>query len=151
VRPGGAVGRHPGHVLPAVGWAACVSHGAAPPSLRADRVERAESDHPVRDPGGRLRAGESRDVETPMKGTFDVTGKRITVAGAARSGLAAAELLARRGARVTLSESRAEIPDADRLTTLGVTLELGGHQRATFTDADLVVLSPGVPPEQPAV
>ena len=39
----------------------------------------------------------------------------MTVAGAARSGLAAAELLARRGARVTLSDSRAELPEADRL------------------------------------
>src|SRR6185295_10252383 len=32
-----------------------------------------------------------------------------------------------------------------------VTLELGGHKTDTFTSADLVVLSPGVPPEQPAV
>jgi UDP-N-acetylmuramoylalanine--D-glutamate ligase len=83
--------------------------------------------------------------------TFSVEGSRVTVAGAARSGLAAAELLARRGARVTLSDSRAEIPDADRLRALGVTLELGGHVRDTFTSADLVVLSPGVPPEQEAV
>jgi UDP-N-acetylmuramoylalanine--D-glutamate ligase len=84
---------------------------------------------------------------------FDVSGKRVTVAGAARSGLAAAELLARRGAAVTLSETRTEIPDADAdaLAALGVTLELGGHRLATFADADLVVLSPGVPPEQPAV
>ena len=28
---------------------------------------------------------------------------------------------------------------------------LGGHRDATFTAADLIVLSPGVPPEQPAV
>jgi UDP-N-acetylmuramoylalanine--D-glutamate ligase len=78
--------------------------------------------------------------------SFSVERKRVTVAGAARSGLAAAELLARRGARVTLSDSRAEVPDADRLRSLGVTLELGGHVRETFTGADLVVLSPGVPP-----
>src|SRR5204863_335150 len=77
--------------------------------------------------------------------------KRVTVAGAARSGIAAAELLARRGARVTLSESRTTVPDAEGLTALGVALELGGHQFGTFTNADLVVLSPGVPPEQPAV
>jgi UDP-N-acetylmuramoylalanine--D-glutamate ligase len=82
---------------------------------------------------------------------FDVNGKRVTVAGAARSGLAAAELLARRGATVTLSDTRAEIPGADDLVRLGVALELGGHHLPTFTDADLVVLSPGVPPEQPAV
>src|SRR6185295_9772708 len=34
---------------------------------------------------------------------------------------------------------------------LGVQLELGGHRTETFTGADLVVLSPGVPPETPAV
>jgi UDP-N-acetylmuramoylalanine--D-glutamate ligase len=79
--------------------------------------------------------------------SFSVEGTRVTVAGAARSGLAAAELLARRGARVTLSDSRADLPDADRLRRLGVALELGGHTLDTFTSADLVVLSPGVPPE----
>jgi UDP-N-acetylmuramoylalanine--D-glutamate ligase len=82
---------------------------------------------------------------------FDVTDKRVTVAGAARSGLAAAELLARRGARVTLSDASAQIPESDRLRSLGVTLELGGHTRETFTNTELVVLSPGVPPEQEVV
>ena len=82
---------------------------------------------------------------------FDVNGKRVTVAGAARSGLAAADLLARRGAAVTLSDTRADVPGAEALARLGVTLELGGHRPSTFADADLVVLSPGVPPEQPAV
>ena len=75
----------------------------------------------------------------------------MTVAGGARSGLAAADLLARRGARVTLSDTRADVPGVEALTGLGVALELGGHQASTFADADLVVLSPGVPPEQPAV
>jgi UDP-N-acetylmuramoylalanine--D-glutamate ligase len=82
---------------------------------------------------------------------FDVKDKRVTVAGAARSGIAAAELLARRGARVTLSETRSDVPEAGSLLPLGVRLELGGHQVATFGDADLVVLSPGVPPETPVV
>ncbi|MBI3400510.1 MAG: UDP-N-acetylmuramoyl-L-alanine--D-glutamate ligase [Acidobacteria bacterium] len=82
---------------------------------------------------------------------FTVDRKRVTVAGAARSGLAAAELLARRGARVTLSDARPAVPEAEPLRTLGVQLELGGHTAATFTDADLIVLSPGVPPEQPMV
>ena len=75
----------------------------------------------------------------------------MTVAGAARSGIAAAELLARRGARVTLSDMATEIPDADRLRGLGVVLEVGGHVADTFTAADLVVLSPGVPPELPVL
>src|SRR6185295_6523542 len=88
---------------------------------------------------------EIRDLE------FDVKDKRVTVAGAARSGLAAAELLARRGARVTLSDTRSEAPEAEPLTGLGVQLELGGHQLQTFTSAELVVLSPGVPPDTPAI
>jgi UDP-N-acetylmuramoylalanine--D-glutamate ligase len=82
---------------------------------------------------------------------FEVKDKRVTVVGAARSGLAAAELLARRGARVTLSESGASVPDGDRLRALGVALEVGGHVVETFTGADLIVLSPGVPPEIPPV
>jgi len=82
---------------------------------------------------------------------FDATDKRVTVVGAARSGIAAAELLARRGARVTLTESRPAIAEADRLRGLGVRLEIGGHVRDTFTSADLVVLSPGVPPDTAAV
>jgi len=40
---------------------------------------------------------------------------------------------------------------AEPLRQLGVQLELGGHQLATFTGADLIVLSPGVAPEQAAV
>ena len=83
--------------------------------------------------------------------SFSVEGRNVTVVGAARSGLAAARLLAGRGARVTLSEARADAPDADSLRALGVALELGGHKRETFVTADLIVLSPGVPPEQPFI
>ncbi len=84
---------------------------------------------------------------------FTVEGQRVTVAGAARSGIAAAELLARRGARVTLSDAKSAVDetDRDRLQRAGVTLELGGHLANTFATAALVVMSPGVPPEIPAV
>ena len=75
----------------------------------------------------------------------------MTVVGAAASGLSAAALLARRGADVTLSDIRPQVPNAEPLRALNVALELGGHKTDTFTSADLVVLSPGVPPEQPAV
>ncbi|MGE3511387.1 MAG: Mur ligase family protein, partial [Vicinamibacterales bacterium] len=77
--------------------------------------------------------------------------RRVTVVGAARSGVAAAEFLARRGARVTVSDMRSTVDDADHLRSLGVTLELGGHRPETFAEADLVVLSPGVPPDLPSV
>ena len=82
---------------------------------------------------------------------FDVRGKRVTVAGAARSGIAAAELLARRGAQVTLSDTRSVVAEAEPLREVGVDLELGGHRAETFANADLIVMSPGVPPEQPVV
>jgi UDP-N-acetylmuramoylalanine--D-glutamate ligase len=86
-----------------------------------------------------------------MAGAFSVEGRIVTVAGAARSGLAAARLLAQRGARVTLSDVSAEVSGASTLSDLGVELELGGHRPETFTRADLVVLSPGVPSQQPAI
>jgi len=81
---------------------------------------------------------------------FSVDGRRVVVVGAARSGLAAAELLQRRGARVTLSESRASFDEAAALAASGVQIETGGHQSGTLAQADLVVVSPGVPLEQPA-
>jgi UDP-N-acetylmuramoylalanine--D-glutamate ligase len=82
---------------------------------------------------------------------FEVRGKRVTVAGAARSGLAATDLLVNRGARVTLSDARSEIAEAAGLRARGVLVELGGHRTETFTGADLVVLSPGVPPDLPVL
>src|SRR5262245_18523969 len=78
---------------------------------------------------------------------FSVRGKRVVVVGAARSGVAAAELLVRRGARVTLTDLREQIDEAETLRAAGVSLELGGHQPATLLGADLIVLSPGVPPQ----
>jgi UDP-N-acetylmuramoylalanine--D-glutamate ligase len=84
-------------------------------------------------------------------GEFSVRGKRVTVAGAARSGVAAAELLVRRGARVTLSDTREHIDEENRLRGAGVRLELGGHRHDTFVNTDLVVLSPGVPVSIPPV
>ena len=73
----------------------------------------------------------------------------MVVVGAARSGIAAAELLVRRGARVTLTESRGTFDQADSLRQHGVELELGGHKASTLEAADLIVASPGVALEQP--
>ena len=83
------------------------------------------------------------------QGEFSVSGRRVVVVGAARSGIAAAELLVRRGARVTLTETRPTFEQAERLQTLGVALEVGGHRSSTVEAADLIVASPGVPLEQP--
>ncbi|PYR92938.1 MAG: UDP-N-acetylmuramoyl-L-alanine--D-glutamate ligase [Acidobacteria bacterium] len=83
--------------------------------------------------------------------SFSVTGQRVVVVGAARSGIAAAELLVRRGASVILSDTRESLPDEARLREAGVHLELGPHSADTFASADLIVLSPGVAPNQAAI
>ena len=82
-----------------------------------------------------------------MTSQFRVDGRRVLVVGAARSGLAAAALLVRRGARVTLTDTRPQVAGAAELAALGVALELGSHRHESFTGADLIVTSPGVPPE----
>jgi UDP-N-acetylmuramoylalanine--D-glutamate ligase len=82
---------------------------------------------------------------------FSVRGKRVVVIGAARSGVAAAELLVRRGATVTLTDARQTIEEEDRLRSAGVALELGGHRASTLMAADLIVLSPGVPLQLPVI
>ena len=82
-----------------------------------------------------------------MPAPFSVAGRRVLVVGAARSGVAAARLLARRGAIVTLSDARASLAEADTraLQAASVPLDLGQHTEALFTSADLIVTSPGVP------
>jgi UDP-N-acetylmuramoylalanine--D-glutamate ligase len=83
----------------------------------------------------------------------ELKGKRVTVVGLARSGVAAARLCAREGARVTVTDLRAEAELAGALAPLGpgVARRLGGHDRADFTGADLVVVSPGVPLSIPEI
>jgi UDP-N-acetylmuramoylalanine--D-glutamate ligase len=82
--------------------------------------------------------------------SFDVTQADVVVVGAGRSGIAAAELLASKGASVTLVDHVA-IPAADqaRLQQMGIRVEHGTHESRQFDRADLIVLSPGVPPRQP--
>jgi UDP-N-acetylmuramoylalanine--D-glutamate ligase len=72
----------------------------------------------------------------------------VVVVGLARSGVAAAEFLARRGVAVVAVDRKGEgeLPeDAVRLREKGVRLELGEHRRETFAGAAMVVVSPGVP------
>ncbi len=82
--------------------------------------------------------------------SFTVTHRHVVVAGGGRSGLAAADLLLSRGARVTLSDLR-EPAGAAGLRRRGATVDVGPHRPDLFAGADLVVLSPGVPPDQNAV
>jgi UDP-N-acetylmuramoylalanine--D-glutamate ligase len=83
---------------------------------------------------------------------WSVAGQTTVVMGAGRSGIGAAELLAARGASVTLADQSTRRPaEADRLEAQGIRLALGPHTDALFTGASLVVLSPGVSPSEPAV
>jgi UDP-N-acetylmuramoylalanine--D-glutamate ligase len=78
----------------------------------------------------------------------ELKGRNVTVVGLAKSGLAAARLLAREGARVTVTDRRPAAEATRELAALdglAVRPVLGGHDEADFTGADLVVLSPGVP------
>ena len=50
---------------------------------------------------------------------------------------------------MTLTEMRESFEGMDRLRAAGVQLEVGGHRAQTFESADLMVVSPGVPLDQP--
>ena len=82
---------------------------------------------------------------------FSVSGQKVLVVGAARSGVAAASLLAKRGARVTLTDRKPHIPEEADLKKVGIALELGGHNVKSFESADLIVLSPGVRIDLPEI
>jgi UDP-N-acetylmuramoylalanine--D-glutamate ligase len=72
------------------------------------------------------------------------------VVGLARSGQAAARLLANRGADVVAADA-ASPAGAERLRELGVEVHLDGDHEALLDRAGCVVKSPGVPREAPAV
>jgi UDP-N-acetylmuramoylalanine--D-glutamate ligase len=50
---------------------------------------------------------------------------------------------------VVLTEQHVDFDRASALQDAGIDLELGGHSQRTFDTADLVVTSPGVPPDEP--
>jgi UDP-N-acetylmuramoylalanine--D-glutamate ligase len=84
----------------------------------------------------------------------ELRGRKVTVVGLAKSGVAAARLCAREGASVTITDRRAERDLAAPLASLdGVPVRraLGGHDPADFEGADLVVASPGVPLSIPEI
>ncbi len=77
-------------------------------------------------------------------------GLRVLVIGLGRSGLAAARLAVSRGAHVTVTDARSAEALGRRAIEakeLGVDLHLDGTPQALAENADLVVLSPGVPPQ----
>jgi UDP-N-acetylmuramoylalanine--D-glutamate ligase len=83
-----------------------------------------------------------------------LAGRTVAVVGLARSGVAAARMIRRLGGQVLASDAGAReslSADARDLERLGCALFTGGHPDAAFAGAELVVVSPGVPLELPAL
>jgi len=75
--------------------------------------------------------------------------KKVTVIGAARSGIGASLLASRKGAKVLLSDNGSpKLSDAilTQLRSFNVDLEFNGHSEKVF-DCNFIVTSPGVPVE----
>ena len=87
---------------------------------------------------------------------MQLQGKRVTVFGLNRSGVAAAKLLHTRGASVTLTDTRTSEALSAEIAKLNEFSEpneirkyLGGHPTECMADADFIVVSPGVPSDIP--
>ena len=85
----------------------------------------------------------------------DYSGKRVMILGMARSGVAAAKLLAGRGAVVRVNDMKTEAQLGDVLAPIkdmaGIEWRLGERADALLEDVDTLVISPGVPIESPVV
>ncbi|MBW1996591.1 MAG: UDP-N-acetylmuramoyl-L-alanine--D-glutamate ligase [Deltaproteobacteria bacterium] len=80
---------------------------------------------------------------------MDVGKKKVLVVGLGESGLSVSRWLSHKGARVRVSEIK-RLSDLDprrvrELSALGVEIETGAHREETFLDAELIIVSPGVP------
>jgi UDP-N-acetylmuramoylalanine--D-glutamate ligase len=87
-------------------------------------------------------------------GALDFTGKRVTVVGLGIEGVDLVRFLSRRGAVVTVSDSKPPEALADRIrqvSDLPVSLSLGANSELDIADADAVFVSQGVPLELPAL
>jgi UDP-N-acetylmuramoylalanine--D-glutamate ligase len=94
------------------------------------------------------------DTEVALDMVQDLAGKSVAIVGMARSGMAAAEFLWKRGARVTLSDNRPAAALESEIRILnerGIRYEVGSHSMELFDSADLVVVSPGVPLSLPVL
>ena len=81
-------------------------------------------------------------------GTTQLTGVRVTVVGMARSGVAAARLLQDAGALVTVADRKNRgglLSILGSLDQAATRLVLGNDYESALSQAELVVISPGVP------
>lgn len=85
---------------------------------------------------------------------MDVRNKRVLVVGMARSGIAAAKLLAQKGAAVTINDMKPEEAfggQLDELRALGCVFALGAAPQACFDGQDMMIISPGIAWAKPFV
>jgi UDP-N-acetylmuramoylalanine--D-glutamate ligase len=85
---------------------------------------------------------------------MELSGRKVLVLGLGESGMAAARLLAQKGARVSCSDSGSGDELGRRaagLTRAGCRVELGGHTDSFAQGAEMVVISPGIDPGIPIV
>jgi UDP-N-acetylmuramoylalanine--D-glutamate ligase len=83
-----------------------------------------------------------------MGGAVDLAGARVTVMGLARSGVAACRLLQAAGAGVTIADRKESAELTSVLGTIDrdhVRVSVGARYESSLDEADLVVISPGVP------
>jgi UDP-N-acetylmuramoylalanine--D-glutamate ligase len=80
---------------------------------------------------------------------IELKGKNVLVVGLAKTGISTAKFLMAQGAVVTATDMlpASKIKGIDDLQGTGITVETGGHSIKNFLNADLIVLSPGVPPD----
>ncbi|RME69297.1 MAG: UDP-N-acetylmuramoyl-L-alanine--D-glutamate ligase [Nitrospirae bacterium] len=76
---------------------------------------------------------------------------KVLVVGLGRSGFGAVKLLKALGAKVMVSEQRSLSEEELRALENGIFLQMGPHKVELVDEAELIVVSPGVPPENPLI
>lgn len=79
---------------------------------------------------------------------MEIADKNILIVGLGKSGAASARFLKKQGAKVTVTDMADEQKLGlylKELDGMNITMELGQHRIETFKQADLIVVSPGVP------
>ena len=80
---------------------------------------------------------------------MELSGKKVTVVGLGKSGVAASRLLVAKGAKVSATDAQEDDSlrrSAQSLKREGISVELGKHTKRWIEGRDLIVTSPGVPP-----
>jgi len=84
---------------------------------------------------------------------LELKDKRVLVLGLGDTGLSALRWLYRQGVRLSVADTRETPPGVDVLKTEMPTVKLhtGAFKEAAFKDAEVIVISPGVPKAEPLV